>query len=202
VLARKAAATSSEARAEWCVDPLDAPPITPTAYPFFATSVGLSLAGVPLLGATRRRPRQCYWAAPGLGAWCNDERLQVSGCSDLAASPAGTGSPTTARAKPDTTKPVLLVHPTATRGVRRGGSAAVDLAFVAAGRLDGYWNAGLSAGTSRRCGAREQARPGGEPATDGMRLQAQRRAADRFGSRASPTLMAGLAQCRPLPAAC
>lgn len=130
---------------EWCVDPLDGTTNYAHRYPFFGTSVGLTWRGAPLLGALAVPALdQLYWAAPGLGAWCNAERLQVSDCQDLAQALLVTGFAYDRHTRLDNNYAEFAWFTHRTRGVRRGGAAAVDLAFVAAGRLDGYWERGLS----------------------------------------------------------
>jgi len=130
---------------EWCVDPLDGTTNYAHRYPFFGTSIGLTWRGRPLLGALAVPALQhLYWAAPGLGAWCNDSRICVSTCTDLASSLLVTGFAYDRHTRLDNNYAEFAWFTHRSRGVRRGGSAAVDLAFVADGRLDGYWERGLS----------------------------------------------------------
>ena len=130
---------------EWCVDPLDGTTNYAHRYPFFGTSIGLTWRGRPLLGALAVPAlQQLYWAAPGLGAWCNASRIQVSDCTNLASSLLVTGFAYDRHGRLDNNYAEFAWFTHRTRGVRRGGAAAVDLAFVADGRLDGYWERGLS----------------------------------------------------------
>jgi myo-inositol-1(or 4)-monophosphatase len=130
---------------EWCVDPLDGTTNYAHRYPFFGTSIGLTWNGRPLLGALAVPAlQQLYWAAPGLGAWCNDSAIAVSGCQQLGQSLLVTGFAYDRHERLDNNYAEFAWFTHRTRGVRRGGAAAVDLAFVAAGRLDGYWERGLS----------------------------------------------------------
>lgn len=130
---------------EWCVDPLDGTTNYAHRYPFFGTSIGLTWQGQPLLGALAVPAlNQLYWAAPGLGAWCNDSAIRVSDCSSLASSLLVTGFAYDRHERLDNNYAEFAWFTHRTRGVRRGGAAAVDLAFVADGRLDGYWERGLS----------------------------------------------------------
>lgn len=130
---------------EWCVDPLDGTTNYAHRYPFFGTSIGLTWNGQPLLGALAVPAlQQLYWAAPGLGAWCNGSRIQVSQCTSLASSLLVTGFAYDRHERLDNNYAEFAWFTHRTRGVRRGGAAAVDLAFVADGRLDGYWERGLS----------------------------------------------------------
>ena len=130
---------------EWCVDPLDGTTNYAHRYPFFATSIGLTWNGAPLLGALAAPALDAlYWAAPGLGAWCNDEAITVSDCSELGRSLLVTGFAYDRHTRLDNNYAEFAWFTHRSRGVRRGGSASMDLAFVADGRLDGYWERGLS----------------------------------------------------------
>ena len=130
---------------EWCVDPLDGTTNYAHRYPFFGTSIGLTWQGQPLLGALAVPAlEQLYWAAPGLGAWCNDNPIRVSDCTDLGSSLLVTGFAYDRHTRLDNNYAEFAWFTHRSRGVRRGGAAAVDLAFVADGRLDGYWERGLS----------------------------------------------------------
>lgn len=130
---------------QWCVDPLDGTTNYAHGYPFYGTSIGLTWRGLPLLGALAVPAlQQLYWAAPGLGAWCNDQALRVSGCDDLAQSLLVTGFAYDRHTRLDNNYAEFAYFTHRTHGVRRGGAAAVDLAFVASGVLDGYWERGLS----------------------------------------------------------
>ena len=130
---------------QWCVDPLDGTTNYAHGYPFFGTSIGLTWRGQPLLGALAVPALdRLYWAAPGLGAWCNDAPIQVSGCTSLGESLLVTGFAYDRHTRLDNNYAEFAYFTHRTRGVRRGGAAAVDLAFVAQGLLDGYWERGLS----------------------------------------------------------
>lgn len=130
---------------EWCVDPLDGTTNYAHRYPFFATSIGLTWNGMPLLGALAAPALDClYWAAPGLGAWCNDGPIAVSDCNALGSSLLVTGFAYDRHTRLDNNYAEFAWFTHRSRGVRRGGSASMDLAFVAEGRLDGYWERGLS----------------------------------------------------------
>jgi myo-inositol-1(or 4)-monophosphatase len=188
---------------EWCVDPLDGTTNYAHRYPFFGTSIGLTWRGQPLLGALAVPALdQLYWAAPGLGAWCNDSPIHVSQCQELGHSLLVTGFAYDRHTRLDNNYAEFAWFTHRSRGVRRGGAAAVDLAFVAAGRLDGYWERGLSpwdlaAGVVlvEQAGGVVCAYDGGPAALADGRLIA-----------CSPglreALIEGLASCRPLPGSC
>lgn len=130
----------------WAIDPLDGTTNYAHQYPFFAVSIGLLFQGKPVVGVVYAPFfNELYQAAKGLGAHCNRKPIQVSATSDLAQSLLVTGFAYDRHQTDDNNYAEFnrLTH--LTQGVRRGGSAAVDLAFVACGRLDGYWERGLSA---------------------------------------------------------
>jgi len=145
VLAEESGRRERESPLQWCVDPLDGTTNYAHGYPFFGCSVGLTWKGRPLLGALAVPAlRELYWGAPGEGSWCNNSRLQVSTCNALDQSLLVTGFAYDRHTRLDNNYAEFAYFTHRSRGVRRGGAAAVDLAFVAAGRLDGYWERGLS----------------------------------------------------------
>ena len=129
----------------WIVDPLDGTTNFMHALPQFAISICLERDRKPYAGVIYNPATdELYWAEKGEGAWLNDRRLRVSGRKDLQECLFATGlpfkgNPGRTRALNET-KRVLE----ATAGIRRFGSAALDLAFVAAGRFDGYWERNLN----------------------------------------------------------
>ncbi|MEB3351270.1 MAG: inositol monophosphatase family protein [Cyanobacteriota bacterium] len=130
---------------QWCVDPLDGTTNYAHGYPFFGCSVGLLWRGQPLLGALAVPAfHDLYWAAPGHGAWCNERPLAVSGCGQLADALLVTGFGYDRGSRLDNNYAEFAWFTHRTRGVRRAGAAAVDLASVASGCLDGYWERGLA----------------------------------------------------------
>ena len=145
VLAEESGAEGAQDGLRWCVDPLDGTTNFAHGYPFFATSIGLTYRQQPLLGAIAVPfLQETYWGAPGLGAHCNERPIQVSDCSQLGDALLVTGFAYDRHERLDNNYAEFCWFTHRTRGVRRGGAAAVDLAFVAAGRQDGYWERGLS----------------------------------------------------------
>tara|TARA_B100000073_G_scaffold234364_1_gene195912 strand:+ start:391 stop:1260 length:870 start_codon:yes stop_codon:yes gene_type:complete len=145
VLAEESGARGDVSDLCWCVDPLDGTTNFAHGYPFFATSIGLLWRGLPILGAVAVPfLQEVFWCCPGTGAFLNDQRIQVSQCLSLEDSLLVTGFAYDRRERLDNNYAEFCRLTHRTRGVRRGGAAAVDLAYVAAGRVDGYWERGLS----------------------------------------------------------
>jgi len=137
----------------WAIDPLDGTTNYAHQYPVFAVSIGLLVEGVPQLGVIYDPMRQeLFQAGRGLGAWRDShwdgktERhpLQVSQTDALQESLLVTGFAYDRRQVSDNNYSEFCHLTDMTHGVRRAGAAALDLAYVAAGRLDGYWERGLS----------------------------------------------------------
>lgn len=130
----------------WAIDPLDGTTNYAHQYPFSAASVGLLIDGVPQVGAIYDPfHRELFRAAKGLGATRNRRPIYVSQTQDLRSSLLVTGFAYDRRDAPENNNYAEFCHFThLTQGVRRGGAASIDLAYVACGRLDGYWERGLS----------------------------------------------------------
>ena len=84
-----------------------------------------------------------YWASKGKGSWCNNKRLRVSKRQDLTNCIIGTGIPHANRAYPNYLDEINDISKSCS-GLRRMGSAAIDLAYVASGKLDGFWERNLN----------------------------------------------------------
>ena len=188
---------------EWVVDPLDGTTNYAHSYPFFGTSVGLCWRGQPLLGAlTVPALNEHYWAAPGAGAWCNERRLQVSGCNALADSLLVTGFAYDRHSRLDNNYAEFAYFTHRSRGVRRGGAAAVDLAFVAAGRCDGYWERGLSPWDLAAGVVLVEQAGGVVSAYDGSELELASGRLIACSPGVHAAIVEGLAQCIPVPGRC
>ncbi len=87
---------------------------------------------------------ELFWEEKNVGAFLNRRRIRVSGRRVLGESLIATGIPSSDRSDPKSFIPLLKTVMAKTSGVRRLGSAALDLAYVAAGRYEGYWEVGLS----------------------------------------------------------
>ncbi|MDY6939577.1 MAG: inositol monophosphatase family protein [Cyanobacteriota bacterium] len=129
----------------WAIDPLDGTTNYAHQFPFFATSIGLLIEGVPSVGVVFNPFNQeLFRGATGLGATYNRQPIRVSSARELANSLLVTGFAYDRRETPDNNYAEFCHLTHLTQGVRRSGSASMDLAYVACGRLDGYWERGLS----------------------------------------------------------
>src|SRR6202030_454052 len=138
------AESGSDPRHRWIVDPLDGTTNFLHGIPHFAISIALERDGEIVAGVIYEPIRnEMYWAEKGLGAFLNDRRLRVSGRRQLGDALIGTGMPFAERGDAAAYLATLAAVMPATAGVRRAGAAALDLAYVAAGRLDGFWEFGL-----------------------------------------------------------
>ncbi len=127
----------------WLVDPLDGTVNFSHALPIFSVTLAYMQADRPVLGVTHDPMRdEMFYASAGNGAWLNGERLHVSACGQLARSLLVTGFPYGIQSAPNNNLGLYAAFTMQSLGVRRLGSAALDLAYVAAGRFDGYWEFG------------------------------------------------------------
>ena len=127
----------------WIIDPLDGTTNFIHRFPHFAVSIGIQVRGRLEHGVIYAPSTQdLYCASRGAGATLNNRKLRVSSCKDMDQALIGTGVPLRSTAM-DTYVPMLRNVVDKTAGVRRAGSAALDLAYVAAGRLDAFWELGL-----------------------------------------------------------
>jgi myo-inositol-1(or 4)-monophosphatase len=133
------------ARHHWYVDPIDGTVSFASKLPHFCTSIALTTADrQPLLGVvydpTRR---ELFSAVRGGGAFLDGRPLRVSGTAELVDAVVASGFPYDKHTNPDNNLREWAAFITRVRGERRLGSAALDLCYVAAGRLDGYWEKDL-----------------------------------------------------------
>ncbi|MBF1999099.1 MAG: inositol monophosphatase [Synechococcales cyanobacterium M58_A2018_015] len=129
----------------WAIDPLDGTTNYAHQYPFYAVSIGLLIEGSPKVGVVFDPSHQeLFRAAQGLGATRNRRPIRVSQTAELRDSLLVTGFAYDRRENPDNNYAEFCYLTHLTQGVRRSGSASLDLAHVACGRLDGYWERGLS----------------------------------------------------------
>jgi myo-inositol-1(or 4)-monophosphatase len=128
----------------WVIDPLDGTTNFAHGLPIFAVSVGLEHDGEAVFGAVYDALRQeLFTAERGQGAFLNGERLQVSHADSLIESLLCTGFPYDIHKRADELVALFARFLATARAVRRLGSASLDLCYVAAGRLDGFWEGQL-----------------------------------------------------------
>lgn len=128
------------ATTRWVVDPLDGTTNFVHGYPFYCTSVALEVDGEPVAGCVIDAVRGVeYAAAAGQGAWCGDRRMVVSDCRELEGALIGTGFPYDRRERADHYLKYLRAVMVRCQGIRRAGAAALELALLADGRLDAFW---------------------------------------------------------------
>ena len=135
---------AADGRHRWIVDPLDGTTNFLHGIPHWAISIGLEREGEIVAGVVYDVAKgELYWAEKGAGAWLNDRRLRVSGRRRLDEALLATGIAFKGHDKGDDFLDQLATAMSKTAGVRRFGSAALDLAWVAAGRFDGFWERNL-----------------------------------------------------------
>ena len=145
LLEESGAVEGTDPHHRWIVDPLDGTTNFLHGIPHFAISIGLERDGEIVAGIVYEPTRdERFWAEKGIGAYVNDRRLRVSARRQLGDAVIGTGIPFRGRGDHPTYIATLARIMEATSGVRRLGAAALDLAYVAAGRYDGFWEFGLA----------------------------------------------------------
>lgn len=141
------AAAGADPTRRWIVDPLDGTTNFLHGLPHWAVSIALEHKG-EIVSAVAYDPAkdEMFWAEKGSGAWLNDtRRIRVSGRRHMHEAIFATGVPFGAKKTlPATMRDLAKLMP-ACAGVRRWGAAALDLAYVASGRYDGYWERELNA---------------------------------------------------------
>src|ERR1700754_5077299 len=128
----------------WIVDPLDGTTNFLHGIPHFAISIGLQREGVMIAGLIYNPANDdLYIAERGNGAFLNDTRLRVAGRRQLNECVIGCGLPHIGRGDHNLSRLEMTQMQNKVAGLRRFGAASLDMAFVAAGRLDGYWERNL-----------------------------------------------------------
>jgi myo-inositol-1(or 4)-monophosphatase len=143
IMAEEGSGQEGDACHRWIVDPLDGTTNFAHGYPCFAVSIGFEEAGELLVGVIYQPvTKELFTTARGEGAYLNEKGIHVSSIDHLSTSLLATGFPSIKRAR----NPNIHYYWDFTlrsHGVRRDGSAALDLASVACGRFDGFWEFGL-----------------------------------------------------------
>ncbi len=144
ILAEESGA-SGTSEYQWIIDPLDGTTNFLHGFPQYAVSIGMLLKGVPTHGVIYDPTRNdLYTASRGTGAFLNDRRLRVSKRDKLIDGLISTGFPFRMFDYVDAYSAMLKDMMQKCAGVRRPGAASLDLAAVAAGRFDGFWEVGLA----------------------------------------------------------
>ena len=145
IAAEEGGETAGDPDRVWHVDPLDGTVNFTHGHPFFAVSIGFVERGEPTLGAVHvPLLAETFAGEVGKGAAMNGEPIRVSETTELIESLLATGFAYGRNELPDHNVDNFARLVFEARGIRRAGAAAVDLAFVAAGRLDGFWELHLS----------------------------------------------------------
>ncbi len=129
----------------WAVDPLDGTTNYTHQVPIVAVSIALIYKGNPIVGVVYNPfVEEMFVAGENRGAYLNDQPITVSDVETLGKSILATGFAYDRRDTPDNNYAEFCYLTSQTQGVRRMGSAALDLAYVACGRFDGFWERGLN----------------------------------------------------------
>jgi myo-inositol-1(or 4)-monophosphatase len=145
ILAEESGETTGDSEYQWIIDPLDGTTNFIHGFPQYAVSIALAHKGVlahAVVYDTNRN--ELFTASKGAGAFLNDKRIRVSKRVKLEEALLGTGFPYRMFEHIDTYLAIFKEMTRRSAGVRRPGAASLDLAYVAAGRLDGFWEFGLS----------------------------------------------------------
>lgn len=140
ILAEEGEYSQNRSSLRWIIDPVDGTTNYAHGFPWFCVSIGLE-ADEEIVAAVIFNPiyDELFTAAKGEGAFLNGRKLSVSGHAPLKNSLLGTGFPYDCATDPANNFDNFIAFQKAARGIRRAGAAALDLAAVAAGRLDGFW---------------------------------------------------------------
>ncbi len=145
LMEEEGASGPADAADRWIVDPLDGTTNFLHGIPHFAISIAHEHRGEIVAGMVFEPTRdEVFWAAKGEGCFLNNRRLRVSARSDLSTAVLATGVPFVGRPGGDELLAALPAVMSRTAGLRRFGAASLDLAYVAAGRYEAFWEIGLS----------------------------------------------------------
>jgi myo-inositol-1(or 4)-monophosphatase len=146
ILAEESGASTHQSDHRWIIDPLDGTTNFAHGYPQFCVSIAYEMRGRVQLGVVfDALKKECWVAQRGKGAQLNGKPIRVSTTPNLGASLLCTGFPYDRRERRRFYLSFWEEFMTRVQGVRRTGSAALDLVYVASGRIDGFWEFGLKA---------------------------------------------------------
>lgn len=145
ILAEESGVTESDSDYLWIIDPVDGTTNYAHGYPLFAISIGLAYMNVLLFGCVYLPyTKEYFWTIRGEGAFLDDRRLTVSEAGTLETSILATGFPYNKKTSPHNNLDYFSRIMPLLAGVRRSGSACVDLISVASGRIEGYFEMGIN----------------------------------------------------------
>ncbi len=145
ILAEEGGLTETASAFRWIVDPLDGTTNYAHGYPFFSVAIAVEWQGETIVGVVYDPLRdELFSAARGHGARCNGRTLRVSDVTSLEQALLVTGFPYNVKASPQKNLDHFSAFLDLAQAIRRDGSAALDLAYVAAGRFDGFWELNLA----------------------------------------------------------
>ncbi len=140
VLAEEMHSATKPGGCTWIIDPLDGTTNYAHGFPVFSVSIGLEIAGVMEWGIVYNpNLEEVFVARRGGGAFLNGVPIKISETESLGASLLATGFPYDIRTSPQNNLDYFRAFALRAQGIRRAGSAALDLCYVAAGRFDGFW---------------------------------------------------------------
>lgn len=129
----------------WVIDPLDGTTNFSMGLPAFCVSIALERNKEAILGVVYAPYlKECFYAVKGMGAWLNGKPIHCSDKSELSKAVIATGMPYNRNDNPDNNLAEICRMALCVRGIRRMGSAAIDLCYTAAGFFDAYWELNLN----------------------------------------------------------
>src|SRR6185295_2359686 len=142
---RNPGGSTSKAEYRWIIDPLDGTTNFIHGFPQYGVSIALQHRGAIEHGVVYDPAKnELFTASRGRGAFLDDRRIRVTKCANLKDALVGTGFPFKEQSRLERYMRQLKLIMQSSAGVRRAGAAALDLAYVAAGRLDAFWELGLA----------------------------------------------------------
>jgi myo-inositol-1(or 4)-monophosphatase len=140
ILSEESKEKNKQAPLRWIIDPLDGTTNYAHGFPFFCVSIALEKEGTVVLGVIYDPTREdLFTASLRGGAYLNGRKLQVSSVNDLSRSLLATGFPYDIRESQENNLNYFNMMVKKAQAIRRAGAAALDLAYLAAGRFDGFW---------------------------------------------------------------
>jgi myo-inositol-1(or 4)-monophosphatase len=140
ILSEESDAIAGDGKMRWIIDPLDGTTNYAHGYPVFCVSIALENEGEVVLGVVYDPMREeMFTAVRGEGAYLNDKKLAVSSVNNLSRSLLATGFPYDIRESKENNLDYFNAMAVNVQAIRRAGAAALDLAYLAAGRFDGFW---------------------------------------------------------------